>query len=151
MPSWLVPPLRGRPGVSRLIRSVPCSMRFTGRPRPVPGGGSTRCTTRSSAVMSCSAHGLWCAGMAQVEEYWVTRLLDELASELRERRYHPMPARRVLISKPRTDEMRPLSIPAVRDRIVQAALKIVLEPVFEASFLPCSFGFRPRLSALRLG
>jgi RNA-directed DNA polymerase len=53
----------------------------------------------------------------------------------------------VLIPKPGTGEMRPPSIPAVRDRIVQAALKIVLEPVFEAGFLPCSFGFRPRLSA----
>jgi hypothetical protein len=62
-------------------------------------------------------------------------------------RGRPMPARRVLIPRPGTDEMRPLSIPAVRDRIVRAALKIVLEPVFEADFLPCSFGFRPRLSA----
>ena len=85
--------------------------------------------------------------LAQVEEYGVARLLGELAGELRERRYRPMAARRVLIPKPGTDEMRPLSIPAVRDRIVQAALKIVLEPVFEADFLPCSFGFRPRLSA----
>jgi RNA-directed DNA polymerase len=58
-----------------------------------------------------------------------------------------MAARRVLIPKPGSDEMRPLSIPAVRDRIVQAAVKIVLEPVFEADFLPCSFGFRPRRSA----
>jgi hypothetical protein len=78
--------------------------------------------------------------LAQVEEHGVARLLDELASELREKRYRPMPARRVLIPKPGSDEMRPLSIPAVRDRIVQAALKIVLEPVFEAGFLPCSFG-----------
>jgi RNA-directed DNA polymerase len=85
--------------------------------------------------------------LAQVEEYGVARLLGELASELRERRYRPMPARRVLIPKPGTDEMRPLSIPAVRDRIVQAAAKIVLEPVFEADFLPCSFGFRPKRSA----
>jgi hypothetical protein len=46
-----------------------------------------------------------------------------------------------------TTEQRPLSIPAVRDRIVQAALKIVLEPIFEADFLPCSFGFRPKRSA----
>ena len=45
------------------------------------------------------------------------------------------------------DEKRPLSIPAVRDRIVQAAVKIVLEPVFEADMLPCSFGFRPRRAA----
>jgi RNA-directed DNA polymerase len=50
----------------------------------------------------------------------------------------------VFIPKPGTSEQRPLSIPAVRDRVVQAAAKIVLEPVFEADFLPCSFGFRPR-------
>jgi len=85
--------------------------------------------------------------LAKVEEYGVARLLDELASELREKRYRPMPARRVLIPKPGSDEKRPLSIPAVRDRVVQAAAKIVLEPVFEADFLPCSFGFRPRRSA----
>jgi RNA-directed DNA polymerase len=45
---------------------------------------------------------------------------------------------------PVTSEQRPLSIPAVRDRVVQAALKIVLEPIFEADFAPCSFGFRPK-------
>ncbi len=82
--------------------------------------------------------------LAAVEEYGVTRLLDEVAAELREGRYRPLPARRVFIPKPGTDEQRPLSIPAVRDRIVQAAVKIVLEPVFEADFLPCSFGFRPK-------
>jgi len=85
--------------------------------------------------------------LAQVEEYGVARLLGELASELREGRYRPLPARRVFIPKPGTTEQRPLSIPPVRDRIVQAAVKIVLEPVFEADFLPCSFGFRPGRSA----
>jgi RNA-directed DNA polymerase len=85
--------------------------------------------------------------LGQVEEYGVTRLLGELASELREGRYRPLPARRVLIPKPGATEQRPLSIPPVRDRIVQAAMKIVLEPVFEADFLPCSFGFRPGRSA----
>ncbi len=80
----------------------------------------------------------------QVEEYGVTRLLDELASDLKLGHYRPLPARRVFIPKPGTSEQRPLSIPAVRDRIVQAAVKIVLEPVFEADFLPCSFGFRPK-------
>ena len=85
--------------------------------------------------------------LAQVEEYGIDRLLGELASELREGRYRPLPARRVLISLSRaTAEQRPLSIPPVRDRIVQAAVKIVLEPVFEADFLPCSFGFRPERS-----
>ena len=86
--------------------------------------------------------------LAAVEEYGVTRLLDELACELREGRYRPVPARRVYIPKPGVrDEKRPLSIPSVRDRIVQAAVKVVLEPVFEADFLPCSFGFRPGRSA----
>ena len=80
----------------------------------------------------------------QVEQYGVARLLDELASELRDGSWRPLPARRVFIPKPGTNEQRPLSIPAVRDRIVQAAVKIVLEPVFEAQFLPCSFGFRPK-------
>ena len=53
----------------------------------------------------------------------------------------------MFIPKPGSRERRPLSIPAVRDRIVQAAVRIVLEPIFEADFLPCSFGFRPRKSA----
>ena len=85
----------------------------------------------------------------QIEhEYGALRLVDELATELREGRYRPLPARGVLIPKPGLkDEYRPLAISAVRDRIVQAALKIVLEPVFEADFLPCSFGFRPKRSA----
>jgi RNA-directed DNA polymerase len=85
--------------------------------------------------------------LAMVEEYGVGRLLDELAAELREGRYRPSPARRVFIPKPGSRERRPLSIPTVRDRVVQAATKIVLEPIFEADMLDCSFGFRPRRSA----
>jgi len=84
---------------------------------------------------------------AVVEEYGVARLLDGLAGELREDRYRPSAARRVFIPKPGSDERRPLSIPTVRDRIVQAATKIVLEPIFEADMADCSFGFRPRRSA----
>ena len=86
--------------------------------------------------------------LADVEQYGVARLLDELAEDLRGGRYRPLPARRVFIPKPgRPDERRPLSIPAVRDRVVQAAVKIVLEPIFEADMLACSYGFRPRRSA----
>ena len=85
--------------------------------------------------------------LAEVEEYGVARLLGEVAAELKEGRYRPLPTRRVFIPKPGTTEQRPLSIPSVRDRIVQAAVKIVLEPIFEADMLPCSFGFRPRRSA----
>ena len=85
--------------------------------------------------------------VADVEEYGVTWLLGELAGELRAGKWRPLPARQVLIPKPDSTERRPLAIAAVRDRIVQAAVKIVLEPVFEADFLPCSFGFRPGRSA----
>ncbi|HWH01687.1 MAG TPA: group II intron reverse transcriptase/maturase, partial [Pilimelia sp.] len=85
--------------------------------------------------------------LADVEQYGVARLLDELAADLKDGTWRPLPARRVLIPKPGTAEKRPLSIPTVGDRIVQAAVKIVLEPVFEADFLPCSFGFRPKRSA----
>ncbi len=82
-----------------------------------------------------------------VEQYGVSRLLDELVADLKGGRWRPVPARRVFIPKPDSTERRPLSIPTVRDRIVQAALKTVLEPIFEADFLPCSFGFRPKRAA----
>src|SRR5215204_1627114 len=68
-----------------------------------------------------------------VEQAGVSGLLDESGVELRERRWRPLPARRVMIPKPgRSSEQRPLSIPTVRDRVVQAAVKLVIEPVFEA-------------------
>ncbi len=85
--------------------------------------------------------------LVMVEEYGVDRLLDEVASELRDGGYRPLPARRVFIPKPGVLERRPLSIPAVRDRIVQAACKIVLEPIFEADMADGSFGFRPKRAA----
>jgi group II intron reverse transcriptase/maturase len=86
--------------------------------------------------------------IADVEEYGIAKLLDELTADLRDDSYRSLPARRVFIPKPgRPDEQRPLSIPAVRDRVVQSAVKIVIEPIFEADFLSCSFGFRPKRSA----
>jgi RNA-directed DNA polymerase len=85
--------------------------------------------------------------IADVEQYGVDRLLDELVAELKDGRWRALPARRVFIPKPGRSERRPLSIPAVRDRVVQAALKTVIEPIFEADMLECSFGFRPGRSA----
>ncbi|HXZ73228.1 MAG TPA: reverse transcriptase domain-containing protein [Streptosporangiaceae bacterium] len=80
------------------------------------------------------------------EQYGVARLLGELQADLRAGVYRPAPARRVDIPKP-DGGRRPLGIPVVRDRVAQAAAKLVLEPIFEADFLPCSYGFRPRRSA----
>lgn len=93
---------------------------------------------------NAGAAGIDRATIADVERYGVDLLLDELAAELKAGTYRPLPARRVFIDKHGSKDKRPLSIPTVRDRIVQAAVKIVLEPVFEADFLPCSFGFRPK-------
>lgn len=76
------------------------------------------------------------------------RLLEDLHMALKQGTYKPLPVRRCWIEKPGTKEKRPLGIPAVRDRIVQSALRCVLEPIFEHGFSECSYGFRPGLSAL---
>ena len=97
--------------------------------------------------MNRGAAGVDRVTLAYVEEvYGVARLLGELQADLRAGTYRPAPARRVDIPKP-DGSKRPLGIPAVRDRVAQQAAKIVLEPIFEADFLPCSYGFRPRRSA----
>jgi RNA-directed DNA polymerase len=69
--------------------------------------------------------------------------LGRLHEQLRDGTYHPQPARRAWIPKPGSNEKRPLGIPAVRDRIVQAALRHVMEPIFETDFAEHSYGFRP--------
>ena len=84
--------------------------------------------------------------LVAVEDYGVDRMLRELRRDLLSGRYRPAPARRVEIPKPRGGK-RPLGIPTVRDRVAQQAAKIVLEPIFEADFVSCSYGFRPKRSA----
>jgi len=74
----------------------------------------------------------------------IDRFIEELRSELRSGQYRPSAVRRVLIPKPeQPGKYRPLGIPTVKDRVVQAATKNILEPVFEADFYPTSYGFRP--------
>ncbi len=73
--------------------------------------------------------------------------LDRLRAELKDRSFRPIPVRERMIPKPGTTKRRRLGIPALRDRVVQGALKLVLEPIFEADFLPCSYGFRPNRRA----
>jgi RNA-directed DNA polymerase len=92
------------------------------------------------------AAGVDAQTLAAVREYGAERLLAELQRDLRQGSYRPRPVRRVEIPKPKGG-MRPLGIPIVKDRIVQQAARIVLEPIFEADFLDVSFGFRPRRSA----
>jgi RNA-directed DNA polymerase len=83
---------------------------------------------------------------AAVETDGMEKFLDQLREELVQRTYRPQRARKVEIPKG-GGKMRQLSIPSIRDRVVQGALKLILEPIFEADFQPGSFGYRPKKSA----
>jgi RNA-directed DNA polymerase len=94
------------------------------------------------------AGGVDKVSIEDVKAYGEEKLLDEIADELRTEKYRCKPVRRTYIPKP-DGRKRALGIPTIKDRIVQMAAKIVIEPVFEADFQPCSYGFRPKRSALQ--
>lgn len=92
------------------------------------------------------AGGIDKVSIEDVKAYGEEKLLDEIANELRTDTYRCKPVRRTYI--PKADgRKRGLGIPTIKDRIVQMATKIIIEPVFEADFNPCSYGFRPKRSA----
>ena len=93
------------------------------------------------------AAGLDGQTLAGVEQYGVERFIEELGAKLRAGEYRPQAVERRYIPKAGGGQ-RPLGIPTVRDRVVQMAAKLVLEPIFEADFLPCSYGFRPKRGAV---
>ena len=161
MPEGLVPPRRDRAGVvpADPVRALQHALYRAAKADPGRRFHALYDKVRRRDVLrrawaavraNNGAPGIDKITLAAVEEYGIDRLLGELAAELEEGRYRPLPARRVYIPKPGVrDEQRPLSIPPVRDRIVQAAVKIVLEPVFEADMLAVQLRVPPEAVGAR--
>ena len=108
--------------------------------------GDVLCEAWRRVRANRGAAGVDWVTLAAVEAYGVERMLGELQADLRAGRYRPQPVLRREIPK-RQGGVRPLGIPTVRDRVAQQAAKLVLEPIFEADFLPSSYGYRPCRSA----
>jgi RNA-directed DNA polymerase len=106
----------------------------------------TLCEAYELAKQNDGAPGVDGVTFATIESQGVEIFLEQIQDELKQRTYAPLPARRQEIPKD-GGKVRVLSIPAIRDRVVQGALKLILEPIFEADFQPGSFGYRPKRTA----
>src|SRR5437660_11069613 len=145
------------PETANSIRSINhdnSSASYTWRPRSVGSEGSTHSMTAYSGPMFCGrawqevkanggSAGVDGVSLEEVERQGVASFLEVIAADLKAGRYQPQAVLRVYIPNP-DGRQRPLGIPTVRDRIVQQACRIVIEPVFEANFQNQSYGFRPR-------
>src|SRR3984893_3250847 len=94
------------------------------------------------ARANAGAPGVDGMSFAAIEASGLEEWLSDLRKELTAKTYRPAPVRRVMIPKPGGGE-RPLGIPTIRDRVVQTATKLVLEPIFEADLEDCAYGYRP--------
>jgi RNA-directed DNA polymerase len=101
----------------------------------------------SMAKKNKGAPGIDGVTFEDIEESGVWQFLEQIRDELTERTYKPLRARKKEIPKDGGTKVRTLSIPTIRDRVVQGALKLILEPIFEADFQPGSFGYRPKRTA----
>jgi group II intron reverse transcriptase/maturase len=137
------------------VRSLQRKLYAAAKANPTRRFGAIRDRVARDAVISQAweevrrnrgAPGVDGVTIEMVEEQGVEPFLQELQAQLRDGTYRPLTVRRVLIPK-RSGGQRALGIPAVRDRVAQAAVKLVIEPIFEADFLPCSYGYRPGRSA----
>jgi RNA-directed DNA polymerase len=107
----------------------------------------TLCEAYQMARKNNGAPGIDGVTFEAIEESGVERFLQQIRNELVTNTYRPTPVRRKEIPKDGGNKVRVLSIPAIRDRVVQGALKLILEPIFEADFQPGSYGYRPKRTA----
>src|SRR5450759_4556384 len=98
------------------------------------------------ARANAGAPGVDGVTFAQIDAYGVDAWLAGVREEIVSKTYRPEPVRRVMIPKPGGGE-RPLGIPCIKDRVVQTAAKLVIEPIFEADLEPNTYGYRPKRSA----